>query len=390
MKKAFWIALAAATMVAPPLRAQTAPSAAAEAVRGNPARWSQAQARAWYARQDWILGANYANASSINQLDMFQAATWNPAEISKEFGWAKQFGMNSMRVYLHDLLYKQDPKGFKERFEQLLDIAERHGIRIMPVLFDSCWNPDPKLGPQHPPIPGVHNSGWVQSPGRADLVNPANDAHFRRYVEDMVRTFANDKRILLWDLWNEPDNWGGGSYNDDQLAEEQRRIEQLLPQVFAWARAQKPIQPLSSGVWIGEDWSPGAATLKPIHRIQLAESDIITFHNYEWPEKFEARVKQLRPYGRPLICTEWMARSAGSTPDAVLPIAHRENIGMINWGFVKGEIQTHLPWDSWERPYTLQQPVAWFHDLLHPDGKPYREREAELFRSLSAKRAGAR
>jgi hypothetical protein len=386
MKARLWIAFAAALTAAAPLRAQAA--TASEIARGNPARWTARQANAWYAKQDWVLGANYTNASAINQLDMFQAATWNPQEIDKEFGWAKQFGMNSMRVYLHDLLYKQDPEGFKRRFAELLSIADRHGIRIMPVLFDSCWNPDPKLGPQHPPIPGVHNSGWVQSPGRADLVDPASDAHFRRYVEDMVRTFANDRRILLWDLWNEPDNWGGGSYNDSQLAEEQRRIEQLLPQVFAWARAQKPTQPLSSAVWIGDDWSPGSPSLKPIHRIQLVESDVITFHNYEWPERFEARVAQLRKYGRPLICSEWMARSAGSTADAVLPIAHRENVGMINWGFVQGEIQTHLPWDSWDRPYTLKEPTIWFHDLVRPDGRPYREREAELFRSLSARKAG--
>jgi hypothetical protein len=390
MKPRFWFAATAAWALAVPLQAQPpSQTSIAEAIRGNPDRWTAAKARGWYARQDWILGANYTNAGAINQLDMFQAATWNPAEIDKEFGWAKKFGMNAMRVYLHDLLYKQDAEGFKRRFAELLAIADRHDIRIMPVLFDSVWNPDPKLGPQHPPIPGVHNSGWVQSPGRHDLVNPANDAHFRRYVEDIVGTFAKDERILLWDVWNEPDNHGGGMFNDEQLAEEMARIEQLLPQVFAWARAQRPSQPLSSGVWIGPDWSPGSAELTAIQRTQLAESDVITFHNYEWPEQFEARIAQLKPYGRPLICTEWMARSAGSTADAVLPIAHRENVGMINWGFVQGEIQTHLPWDSWERPYTLQQPVAWFHDLLHPDGRPYRQREAEIFRSLSAKRAGS-
>jgi hypothetical protein len=374
-------------------QAQTAQSslyrAPAEAIRGNPARWSAAKANDWYARQDWILGANYINASAINQLDMFQAETWNPPEIDKELGWAKTFGMNTMRVYLHDLLYKQDPEGFKRRFGELLAIADRHGVRIMPVLFDSCWNPDPKLGPQHPPIPGVHNSGWVQSPGRHDLVDRGNDAHFRRYVEDVVGSFANDRRIVLWDIWNEPDNHGGGAFNDDQLAEERRRIEELLPQVFAWARSKKPIQPLSSGVWIEPDWSPGSPNLTLIQRIQLAESDVITFHNYDFAESFEQRIAQLRPYGRPLICTEWLARSAGSLPDAILPIAHRENVGMINWGFVQGEIQTHLPWDSWERPYTLKPPVAWFHDLLRPDGTPYRQREAELFRSLSAKPAGS-
>jgi hypothetical protein len=376
-----------AMAVGAPLRAQPAAYATAEElVRGNPARWPAARAHAWYQKQAWILGANYTNASAINQLAMFQAETWNPAEIDKELGWARKFGMNTMRVYLHDLLHRQDAEGFKRRFGELLSIAHKHGIRIIPVLFDSVWDPEPRLGPQHRPIPGVHNSGWVQSPGRTDLLNPANDALFRRYVEDVVGTFARDDRILLWDLWNEPDNAGGGRLSAEQLEPERARIEQLLPQVFAWARAQKPTQPLSIGMWIGPDWSPGSKHLIPMHRIQLAESDVITFHNYEWPEAFEARVAQLKPYGRPLICTEWMARSAGSNVDTVLPIAHREDIGMINWGYVQGAIQTHLPWDSWERPYTLQQPVVWFHDLMYPDGRPYREREAEIFRSLSARK----
>ncbi|TMJ14087.1 MAG: 1,4-beta-xylanase [Alphaproteobacteria bacterium] len=369
--------------------APPAPQNVAEAISGNPARWSAAKANAWYAQQDWILGANYINRSAINQLEMWQAETFNPKEIDQELGWAHaKFKMNTMRVYLHDLAYEQDPKGFKRRLDQFLDIAARHGIRPILVLFDSCWDPDPVIGPQHRPIPGVHNSGWVQSPGRRDLIDPAQDPGFRRYVEDVVGSFAKDKRILLWDLWNEPDNSGGGSYNGEQLAQETRRIEVLLPQVFAWARAQQPVQPLSSAVWIGPDWSPGAPTLNSIQRTQLQESDVITFHNYDWPESFEARITQLRRYGRPLICSEWMARSAGSTPDAILPIAHRENVGMVNWGLVKGAIQTNYPWDSWERPYTLQQPVVWFHDLLQPDGTPYRQREAEIFSRLSAEPAG--
>ncbi|TFI59690.1 1,4-beta-xylanase [Sphingomonas parva] len=396
MKLRLWILLAAAALPTPAAalvqpQAPTAATrdAAADAIRGNPARWSQAEARAWYARQPWLTGANYINAGAINQLDMWQAATWNPAEIDKELGWAKQFGMNTMRVYLHDLAYEQDPAGFKRRMDEFLTIAARHGIRPMFVLFDSCWDPDPVIGPQHRPIPGVHNSGWVQSPGRADLIDPSEDAGFQRYVEDVVGTFANDRRVLAWDVWNEPDNPGGGSYNGEQLAQERTRIEQLLPRVFAWARSRKPVQPLTSGVWIGPDWSPGAPDLTPIQRTQLAESDVITFHNYEWPEAFEARLAQLRPYGRPLICTEWMARSAGSNVDTILPIARRENVGMINWGFVQGEIQTHLPWDSWERPYTLQQPVAWFHDLLRSDGTPYRAREAEIFRELRKEKSRA-
>ena len=362
------------------LFAATAPMATAADVE----LWSQAEAKSWYEQQPWLVGATYTTSNAINQLEMFQAESFDPVAIDRELGWAREkFGMNTMRVYLHDLLWKQDQKGFLKRLDQFLAIAAKHGIRPMLVLFDSCWDPDPVLGAQRRPIPGVHNSGWLQSPGRHELVDPANDAHFRAYVQGVVGAFANDKRVLAWDLWNEPDNPGGGNYMDKQLDREQARIEELLPRIFEWARAKKPIQPLTSGVWIGDDWSPGAKSLNAIQRTQLEQSDVITFHNYEQPEAFEVRVAQLRGYDRPLICTEWLARGNGSNVDTILPIARRENIGMINWGFVDGAIQTRFPWDSWQRPYTMQEPTLWFHDLLKADGTPYRAREAELFRKLA-------
>ncbi|HEX8470151.1 MAG TPA: cellulase family glycosylhydrolase [Brevundimonas sp.] len=381
--------LAAGFVLCAPMTAsaQDAPSrrAIAAAVAGAPDRWTPQQANDWYARQPWLVGANFIPSTAINQLEMFQAETFDPVTIDRELGWAhEKFGMNVMRVYLHDLLWSQDAEGFKSRLDQFLAIAARHDTRIIFVLFDSCWDPDPVLGAQHRPIPGVHNSGWVQSPGREDLIDRANDPRFRAYVEGVVGAFANDPRVLAWDIWNEPDNAGGGSYVDEQLAQESDRIAELLPKAFAWARSRKPVQPLTSGVWVGPDWSPAATTLNAIQKAQLAHSDIITFHNYEWPESFENRIAQLRPYGRPLIATEWLARGNGSTPDTILPIARRENVGMVNWGLVDGDIQTRLPWDSWERPYTLQEPPIWFHDLMHTDGKSYRDREAELFRSIAA------
>jgi hypothetical protein len=382
--------LLASTPALPSFAQSASRAEVARAVAGSSDRWNQEKAHAWYAAQPWLVGSNYTTSTAINQLEMFQAETFDPVTIDRELGWASsKFGMNTMRVYLHDLLWSQDPEGFKTRLDQFLTIAQRHGIRPMLVLFDSCWDPDPALGPQHRPIPGVHNSGWVQSPGRHALIDSGNTPHFRSYVEGVVGAFARDERVLAWDIWNEPDNPGGGSYNDDQLAEETRRIETLLPQAFAWARAQNPVQPLTSGVWIGPDWSPGAPTLNRIQRIQLAESDVITFHNYEWPEAFEARIAQLRPYGRPLINTEWLARGNGSNVDTILPIARRENVGMINWGFVDGDIQTRLPWDSWERPYTLQEPPIWFHDLLRRDGTPYRQREVEIFREAAGAASAA-
>ncbi|HEY5212972.1 MAG TPA: cellulase family glycosylhydrolase [Acidobacteriaceae bacterium] len=345
------------------------------------ARWTEAQANAWYAQQPWLVGANYVPSDAINQLEMFQAATFNPALNDKELGMAESIGMNTMRVFLQDQLWQQDPEGFKHRLDVFLDIAARHHIRPLFVLFDSCWETNPHLGPQHPPIPGVHNSGWVQSPGKERLLNPADEPQLKAYVQGVVGAFANDKRVLGWDIWNEPDNKGGDRVEDE--AAKVKRVDELLPKAFAWARAMHPTQPLTSGVGQG-DWSADGHQ-SPTTKIQLAESDVISFHNYDWPEGFEAKVQSLLPYHRPLLCTEYMARGNGSTFDTILPIAKHYNIAAINWGLVAGKTQTYLPWDSWQRPYVLIQPTIWFHEVFRQDDTPYRQREVDLIRQLTGR-----
>jgi hypothetical protein len=348
-----------------------------------PSRWSAQKANQWYQQQPWLVGSNFIPANAINELEMWQAESFDPQEIDKELGWAEGLGMNTMRVFLHDLPWQQDAEGFKKRIDTFLGIAARHHIRPLFVLFDSCWDPAPRLGPQHPPIPGVHNSGWLQSPGAAALQDSSQYSRLEAYVKGVVGAFANDQRILGWDLWNEPNNTNGGSYRNTEPKNKVDLVVALLPQVFAWARSAHPSQPLTSGVWEGGDWSQSAA-LNPTQRIQLENSDVITFHNYSWPESFEKRVHELETYGRPIICTEFMARPAGSTFDLILPLAKKLHVGAINWGLVAGKTQTYLPWDSWQRPYVLEQPPVWFHEVFHADGTPYREQEAKIFRELTA------
>jgi len=345
-------------------------------------RWSEAEANAWYAKQPYLVGSNYIPDDAINQLEMWQASTFDPKEIDRELGWAQGLGMNTMRVFLHDLPWQQDPAGFKHRIDVFLTIAAQHHIRPVFVLFDSCWDPNPKLGPQHPPIPGVHNSGWVQSPGKNALMDPVQYPRLEAYVQGVVGAFANDPRILAWDVWNEPDNTNQGSYDKEEPPNKVGLVLGLLPQVFAWARAEHPTQPLTSGVLQGGDWS-NLNALSAMARIQLTESDILTFHDYGWPEEFEHRVNELKHYHRPIICTEYMARSVGSLFDTILPLARREDVGAINWGFVAGKTQTYLPWNSWQRPYVLQPPPVWFHDIFYPDGRPYRQREVQIIRSIT-------
>ncbi len=342
-------------------------------------QWTSVEANAWYAKQPWLVGSNYAPANAINQLEMWQAETWDPARIDHELGLAEGIGMNTMRVFLHDQLWQQDAEGFRKRIDQFLTIAAKHRIKPLFVLFDSCWDPNPVLGPQRPPIPGVHNSGWVQSPGLPALRDSAQEPRLKAYVQGVVGAFAKDDRVLGWDLWNEPDN-GADQYKGQEG--KQPLVLALLTKVYGWARDVNPTQPLTSGVWQHDDWKTESA-LTPMEKLQLSQSDVISFHDYNWPEKFQDRVNQLKVYGRPILCTEYMARGNGSTFDGSLPIGKRENVAMMNWGFVDGRTQTRLPWDSWKKPYTQDEPTIWFHEVFRNDGTPYRQAETDLIRSLA-------
>jgi hypothetical protein len=346
-------------------------------------RWTEQRANDWYAHQPWLVGADYIPADAINQMEMWQAATFDPRQIDRELGWAQAAGMNTMRVFLHDQLWQQDPDGFRKRIRKFLSIAKHHHIRPIFVLFDSCWDPQPHLGPQRAPTPGIHNSGWVQGPGTAALEDPSQVPRLKAYVRGVVGAFAKDNRVLAWDIWNEPDNEGGGNYSALEPPHKEELVRALLPQAFEWARSVHPRQPLTSGPWQG-DWST-YDKLSPMARLQIDESDVISFHDYGPPADFEQHVKWLRQYHRPLLCTEYMARGFGSTFAAILPIAKRENVAAINWGLVAGKTQTWLPWDSWDHPYITTQPPVWHHDVFHADGTPYSEDEIMLLRQLTGR-----
>ena len=342
------------------------------------ARWPEKKANDWYAKQPWLVGSDYIPAMAINELEMWQEDTFDPKRIDLELGWAQGIGMNTMRVFLHDLLWQQDAAGFRKRLDAFLKICDKHKIKPMFVLFDSCWDPFPKLGKQHAPTPGVHNSGWVQSPGVDALKDPAQYPRLEAYVQGVVRAFAKDKRILAWDIWNEPDNRNSNSYGKLEPANKVDLVLTLLPKAFEWARAANPAQPLTSGVWQG-DWSV-PEKLAPIEKIQLESSDVISFHNYSSPDDFERHVQQLLAYHRPILCTEYMARGRKSTFQGILPIAKKYKVAAINWGLVAGKTQTYLPWDSWEKPYIDRDPEVWHHEVFRIDGEPYSKEETDFIR----------
>ncbi len=343
-------------------------------------RWTAERSNQWMEKNGWLVGCNYIPSNAINQLEMWQAETFSPELIEKELGWAADLGFNTVRVFLHNLLWEQDSEGFLARIDNFLSIAYRHKIRTMLVLFDAVWNPFPKLGVQPVPKHNVHNSGWVQSPGYDVLNNPAAYDGLHNYVHGVVSHFKNDDRVLMWDLYNEPDNMNLASYKDDDYIIHKAELSMaLLKKTIGWVRAINPEQPITMAPW-QNDWSCDTR-ITALDNYMFSHSDIVSFHCYENRAGMEKRIKDIQRYGRPMVCTEYMARPLESTFEDILPLFKQYNIGAYNWGFVAGKSQTHCPWDSWQIRYE-QEPELWFHDIFRENGEPYRQEEVLFLKSL--------
>lgn len=345
-------------------------------------RWTAERAGKWYAARPWMVGCNYTPRTAINQLEFWQADTFDPNTIDQELGWARSLGMNILRVYLHDIPHRQDAEGFYKRIDKFLGLCESHGIGVMFVLLDDCWDPDPKPGKQPEPKPHLHNSGWVQSPGTAILGDPTRHDEMKSYIQGIIGRFKDDPRVLCWDLYNEPGNGQDLKYPGRDPKKKAEFSVLLLAKTFDWARQVNPTQPLTTGLWNGGWTDPDK--LSPINEICVKRSDIMTFHSYSPPVGFKARAEATLKLNRPVICTEYLNRPGGCTFQALLGYMKDKKIGAVNWGFVAGKIQTQYPWASWRKKFTAE-PKVWFHDVLRPDGKPFDPAETELIRRLTGR-----
>ncbi|MBV9962221.1 MAG: cellulase family glycosylhydrolase [Parafilimonas sp.] len=348
-------------------------------------KWCTLKAWEWRDNNGWIVGCNYIPATAINQLEMWQEETFDLACIDKELSWAEDLGFNTIRVFLHHLLWEQDPVGFISRIHQFLSVADKHNIKTMFVLFDAVWDPYPKLGKQPEPKLNIHNSGWVQSPGYDILKNIDAYDSLRSYVEGVVGSFKNDHRVLIWDLFNEPDNTNTASYNDADYGVDKAELAlKLLKKTFEWVRALEPIQPLTAAPW-KDDWSDDAL-ISELDNFMFSNSDIISFHCYEDKEKFEERLQHMQRFNRPLLCTEYMARHLESTFYDILPLLKKYNVGAFNWGFVAGKTQTHCAWESWQSADN-KEPEMWFHDIFRENGEPFDKAEVEFIQNMLKQKA---
>lgn len=353
------------------------------AMNSQGSRWSPDRAHAWTKSRGWRVGCNFTPSVASNQLEMWQAETFDPVSLERELRFAAGLGFTSVRVFLHDLLWTHDRDAFLERFDIFLGLAAARGIGSLVVLFDGVWDPHPKWGPQPEPRPGIHNSRWLQSPGAAILGNPDRHDELAPYVKGVIDHFRDDPRIDGWDLFNEPDNMNF-AYRDSEIPDKGERALELLAKAFGWAREVDASQPLTAGLWLG-DWSHHEK-LRVIEHFCVDHSDIVSFHHYAELPDLRVRVETLRRYERPLWCTEWLARGMGSRFDSHLAWMRDEGVGAYCWGLVAGRTQTHLPWDSWATPYT-REPVPWHHEILRADGTAYDEAEVEIIRATTQSNA---
>ena len=356
------IVLCAAVLLSAQATAQTAGGCCGAKACG---RWSEAKANEWYARLPWLSGCDYIPATAINQIEMWSKSSFDAKQIDKELSWAQELGFKTMRVFLSSVVYKHDAEGFKKRIDKFLTICSNHGIRPLFVFFDDCWNADSKYGKQPEPKPGVHNSGWLQDPSsdlRADTVKMFKE--LEAYVKDIVSTFADDDRILLWDLYNEP---GNSKHLNSSLP--------LLKKVFLWARSAEPSQPLTVGVWnVGDDF-------RELSAYSLEHSDVVSYHNYNNTDVHSKEIDYLKMLNRPLVCTEYMSRRSGSTFQTVMPLLKKNKVVAINWGFVAGKTNTIFAWDT---PLPdVKEPELWFHDILRQDKTPFSQEEVDLIKKLN-------
>ena len=339
--------------------------AAGARAQGAAGQWTPARANAWYAQQPWPCGFNYIPANALNYTAMWDKTSFSPAVIDKELALAQQTGFNCARVVLQYAVWADDSAYFKQTLGQFLAIADKHHIKIMPCLFDDCvfgGQMDPHVGRQPAPVPGWYAWAWSPSPGHTMVADTTSYPRLGRYVRDVMTAFKADKRLFVWDLYNEPTNGGLGA-----------KSLPLVRRVFQWARAVQPAQPVTIAYW-----SDNAV----LNQLIEANADITTFHNYNPAADLEQTIARLAKLDRPMICTEWLNRPRGSDVASILPVLYQNRVGAIGWGLVNGATQTHLPWGH--RPGD-PAPTVWQHDLYRPDLTPYRPAELALFKELIAK-----
>ena len=350
-------------------------------------RWTITEANEWYSRQGWLRGCNFIGSDCANRLDMWQSYKSDEklATAERELALAQKIGFNVVRVWASFDVYLAEPDSYFEIFEKYVALCDKYGQKMVVVLAHEEDLPrgevfvPREMGEQKYAL-GRHQGRFPLTPEQKAMT----PYHYLEYPElkdkflDMVRQtvmrYANDERILVWNVLNEPGIHLGN------------RALDILKLLFKTVRELDPIQPLCADIWHKPE---NGKLATEVDELSYELSDIISLHSY-WP--YETLVTEIAYHkknsGRPIFLTEWLLRIQGSNVNEIYPMLWLENIANCCWGFVVGKTQTNEPWsnmwDEWDegkgRNYDF---TKWMHDLFRPNLRPYDPYEIELIEKFN-------
>jgi hypothetical protein len=320
-------------------------------------RWTVTRAHEYMQSYGVIKGCNFVPSYCKSPMQHF--IDFREDIIRKELGYAKKAGLNSIRLWIPCFAWQSDRQTFYQVLDKYLEICNEMQFSIMATLTCYSIKKDTfqeklEVKPQRF-YPGVH----IQPLEIEGIYRREADDWpvIREYYQEITKRYGDNRTIIVWDLYNEA--W-----------EKDRDLQEHL---FQWVREVDPGQPLTA-CWGAHDYS-----------------DVITFHTYQPPGgkkrdelpgllSFEEEINYALSYNRPVLCTEWLARTFGNNFQNVLPVFAAYNIGFYFWGLVAGSGQYRFPW-NW--PEGAPEPYLWFHEILYPDGHPYKREEIDMIRDFT-------
>lgn len=351
-------------------------------------KWSKEKAWEWYNQFPWIRGFCYYPSCCVNRIEMWQEYGWDKVKpvIDSELKLAKEWGFNAIRIGGALELYIDQKESYLKHIDEVIEMADKYGIYVMWTFGGDCvvqkqnysW---PKYGPQDFDF-GYHsgraNSPHVvmHQPGYNLIDEPEYEEEFYEMIRTIVSKYKDDKRIIVWDIFNEAGNSLRGMMS-----------YRVIKNAFDIARSYNPIQPCASCCW---SYDKDRHPFKEIELKMLDMSDIILYHCYE---NYESSVEVIRflkeKYDRPMMNTEWLHRIWHNNVEDLFPLFRKEKIGCFSWGWVTGKSQTREPWEWLFNEYDNGKGrdwdfTKWQHDLVRPNLRPYDYKEYEIIKRETA------
>ena len=353
-------------------------------------QWTEQEIAEWYKSQPWLRGTNFLPSDCVNRLDMWQSIGREEhlKTAETELKLSKETGFNTVRLWCNFDVYYKEPEEFMQTLESYITLCAKYDQSVMLVLaYEEDLPHGDKFVPKELGAQKEYFNHFNRDYAEQDRLAKAGAyKHYTEYpeikpifmemVERVVKKYREDKRVLAWNVENEP----GIGIGD--------RAVPLLEELFALVRSLDPVQPLAADIWRGVKEDGTFNSLAETKAYEL--SDFISFHSYSKYEWFLTGLYTLKKYyNRPIIVTEWLNRCNHNTVEEIYPLMLIENVGCYCWGFVQGRTYTTEPWNGFwseveKNPDVDFDFTKWQHELYRKNFHPYDPKEINIIKRFNA------